>query len=118
MRIAQIARPCVRAPRYFATTRSTRLQEPDPKAIPDAEQMQSTEDQASMIVAEKKGSKEIGRYRPEHQPDYSAIVDEATGIYSPLPKRVQDGSEPGETLSAAILSGAPIDLQARTVRYV
>ena len=28
-----------------------------------------------------------------------------------------DGSEPGETLPAAVLSGAPIDLQARTVRY-
>jgi NADH dehydrogenase (ubiquinone) Fe-S protein 4 len=29
-----------------------------------------------------------------------------------------DGSEDGETLPAAVLSGAPIDLQARTVRYV
>ena len=29
-----------------------------------------------------------------------------------------DGSEPGEVLPAAVLSGAPIDLQARTVRYV
>ena len=29
-----------------------------------------------------------------------------------------DGSEPGETLPAAVLSGAPTDLQARTVRYV
>lgn len=29
-----------------------------------------------------------------------------------------DGSEPGETVPAAILSGAPTDLQARTVRYV
>lgn len=28
-----------------------------------------------------------------------------------------DGSEPGETVPAAILSGAPTDLQARTVRY-
>ena len=28
-----------------------------------------------------------------------------------------DGSEPGDTLSAAVLSGAPTDLQARTVRY-
>ncbi len=29
-----------------------------------------------------------------------------------------DGSEPGEVLPAAVLSGAPVDLQARTVRYV
>ncbi|KAJ5286735.1 hypothetical protein N7478_002421 [Penicillium angulare] len=33
-----------------------------------------------------------------------------------LPKRVMDGSEPGDTLPAAVLSGAPTDLQARTVR--
>lgn len=36
--------------------------------------------------------------------------------YSPVPKRVLDGSEPG-ALPAAVLSGAPNDLQARTVRY-
>ena len=29
-----------------------------------------------------------------------------------------DGSEPGTTTPAAVLSGAPVDLQARTVRYV
>lgn len=28
-----------------------------------------------------------------------------------------DGSEPGELVAGAILSGAPVDLQARTVRY-
>ena len=28
-----------------------------------------------------------------------------------------DGSESGESVAAAVLSGAPIDLQARTVRY-
>jgi NADH dehydrogenase (ubiquinone) Fe-S protein 4 len=27
-----------------------------------------------------------------------------------------DGSEPGESVAAAVLSGAPVDLQARTVR--
>ena len=36
--------------------------------------------------------------------------------FSPVPKRVMDGSEPGETVPAAVLSGAPTDLQARTVR--
>ena len=29
-----------------------------------------------------------------------------------------DGSEPGDVVAAAVLSGAPIDLQARCVRYV
>lgn len=38
--------------------------------------------------------------------------------FSPIPKRVMDGSEPGESVAAAVLSGAPVDLQARTVRYV
>ena len=36
--------------------------------------------------------------------------------FSPIPMRVMDGSEPGETVPAAVLSGAPIELQARTVR--
>lgn len=30
--------------------------------------------------------------------------------------RVMDGSEPGDTLPAAVVSGTPVDLQARTVR--
>ena len=38
--------------------------------------------------------------------------------FSPVPSRVMDGSEPGETTPAAVLSGAPIELQARTVRYI
>lgn len=29
-----------------------------------------------------------------------------------------DGSEPGDSVAAAVLSGAPVELQARTVRYV
>lgn len=28
-----------------------------------------------------------------------------------------DGSEPGDLTAAAVLSGAPVDLQARTARY-
>jgi hypothetical protein len=38
--------------------------------------------------------------------------------FTPVPKRVMDGSEDTEVLSAAVLSGAPMELQARTVRYV
>ena len=37
--------------------------------------------------------------------------------FSPIPKRVMDGSESGELTAAAVLSGAPVDLQARTARY-
>ena len=38
--------------------------------------------------------------------------------FSPIPKRVIDGSEDNEAVAAAVLSGAPLELQARTVRYV
>ena len=38
--------------------------------------------------------------------------------FSPVPKRVMDGSEPGEVVPGAILSGAPVDLQGRQVRLV
>ncbi|KAL2006331.1 hypothetical protein VTN00DRAFT_9985 [Thermoascus crustaceus] len=51
-----------------------------------------------------------------HQPDYNATIDHGTSSFSPVPKRVVDGSEPGGALAAAVLSGAPTDLQARTVR--
>src|SRR5271154_3046155 len=37
--------------------------------------------------------------------------------FSPVPKRVMDGSEPGEVVPGAILSGAPVDLQGRQVRF-
>ncbi|KAL6710283.1 ndufs4 NADH dehydrogenase Fe-S protein subunit [Coniothyrium glycines] len=54
--------------------------------------------------------------RMRHQPDYNVAIDYRTSNFSPIPKRVMDGSEPGESVAAAVLSGAPIDLQARTVR--
>ncbi|KAF2458856.1 ETC complex I subunit conserved region-domain-containing protein [Lineolata rhizophorae] len=54
--------------------------------------------------------------QPRHQPDYNVATDYRISTYSPVPKRVMDGSEPGESVPAAVLSGAPTDLQARTVR--
>ncbi|EGD98034.1 NADH dehydrogenase ubiquinone Fe-S protein 4, mitochondrial [Trichophyton interdigitale] len=57
-----------------------------------------------------------GESIPRHQPDYNATVDHGTSLFSPVPKRVMDGSEPSEVVAAAVLSGAPTDLQARTVR--
>lgn len=41
----------------------------------------------------------------------------SNSAFSPVPMRVMDGSEPGDTLPAAVVSGTPVDLQARTVRY-
>ncbi|ROW08075.1 hypothetical protein VPNG_06092 [Cytospora leucostoma] len=51
-----------------------------------------------------------------NQPDYAAHVDTATSTFTPVPKRVLDGSEPAGALPAAVLSGAPMELQARIVR--
>ncbi|KAL8382608.1 hypothetical protein RB595_006404 [Gaeumannomyces hyphopodioides] len=50
------------------------------------------------------------------QPDYAAHFDKATSTFTPVPKRIQDGSEPTDVLPAAVISGAPMELQARTVR--
>lgn len=58
---------------------------------------------------------EDGKVR-HNQPDYAAEVDQASSTFTPVPKRVMDGSEEGDVLAAAVLSGAPIELQARTVR--
>ncbi|PBP19229.1 hypothetical protein BUE80_DR009864 [Diplocarpon rosae] len=51
-----------------------------------------------------------------NQPDYMAEVDQASSTFSPIPKRVMNGSEAGDVVPAAVLSGAPIELEARTVR--
>ncbi|KAL2070451.1 hypothetical protein VTL71DRAFT_13477 [Oculimacula yallundae] len=51
-----------------------------------------------------------------NQPQYKAEVDQASSQFSPVPKRVMNGSEAGDVLPAAVLSGAPIELEARTVR--
>ncbi|KAL8648363.1 MAG: hypothetical protein Q9210_005030 [Variospora velana] len=50
--------------------------------------------------------------------DSAMIRQEGTqeAAFSPIPKRVMDGSEPGGLVPGAVLSGAPVDLQARTAR--
>jgi NADH dehydrogenase (ubiquinone) Fe-S protein 4 len=51
-----------------------------------------------------------------NEPDYNIQSDKATSTYTPVPRAIQDGSE--EILPAAVISGAPMELQARTVRFV
>ena len=119
-RALQLSRSWIRpqqAARCLSTSSRRHLGEPNPRAIPDVEAMQMTEDQASMVVAETKPETAVEE-RPieRNQPDYNATVDHGTGLYSPIPKRVMNGSEPGGITPAAVLSGAPVDLQARTVR--
>ncbi|KAF2162543.1 hypothetical protein M409DRAFT_69115 [Zasmidium cellare ATCC 36951] len=54
--------------------------------------------------------------QPSHNPDWNVATDYRTSNFSPVPIRVMDGSEPGVDTPAAVLSGAPVELQARTVR--
>ncbi|RYP05435.1 hypothetical protein DL764_003784 [Monosporascus ibericus] len=81
--------------------------------------------------------------KPANAPDYGVHIDKATSYvsppppsvracmrtigrvltgyyltrtYTPVPKRIMDGSEETDVLPAAVISGAPIELQARTVR--
>ena len=69
-----------------------------------------------LTKGETKGSESAVQNTPSHAPNYGAAVDYRTSAFSPVPKRVMDGSEPTETVAAAVVSGAPSDLQARTVR--
>ncbi|KAJ5567106.1 hypothetical protein N7535_006412 [Penicillium sp. DV-2018c] len=66
----------------------------------------------SSLISQEAPSEAMTR----HQPDYDATIDHGTSQFSPVPKRVMDGSEPGDSVAAAVLSGAPTDLQARTAR--
>ena len=45
------------------------------------------------------------------------VLNNDPSAFSPIPMRVMDGSEEGESVAAAVVSGAPMELQARTVRY-
>ncbi|PFH58811.1 hypothetical protein XA68_13179 [Ophiocordyceps unilateralis] len=50
-----------------------------------------------------------------NEPDYNIPPDKATSTFTPVPKQIQEGSE-DISLPAAVISGAPMELQARTVR--
>ncbi|KAK2746051.1 NADH:ubiquinone oxidoreductase 21kD subunit [Myotisia sp. PD_48] len=81
-----------------------------PKTTPD--DAPATPSKSSTMITKETPAQAMAR----HRPDYNATVDHATSTYSPVPRRVMDGSEPTEVVAAAVLSGAPTDLQARTVR--
>ncbi|OAP62637.1 hypothetical protein AYL99_01864 [Fonsecaea erecta] len=116
MRLLRTYSQAPRLTRCLSQAPQRRLGEPDPRAIPDVQAMQMTEDQASMVEVDHKPEPAVEKYHPDHQPDYTAMVDHGTSTYSPVPRRVMNGSEPGHVTPAAVLSGAPVDLQARTVR--
>ena len=102
-RLLQTVKSSIQPTRCLSTTASRPREE-------------TAEDKASLAVADREPEGSVKTYHPEHQPDYRAHADHGTSLYSPIPRRLQDGSEPGKTVPAAVLSGAPVDLQARTVR--
>jgi len=116
----KLARGYTRSPRAVRCLSATAIRpQEDPRAIPDLHEKQlKGGDEAAVIEIDHqdKPQSAVDTYYPHHQPDYNATIDHGTSSYSPVPKRVMNGSEPGETTPAAILSGAPIDLQARAVR--
>ncbi|KAF2494202.1 hypothetical protein BU16DRAFT_512579 [Lophium mytilinum] len=103
-----VARPTVR--RAFAPQIRHYADEPSPKI--NALDAPSTKPAEAAMISRESG----GEGTPSHQPDYDVSIDYRVSNFSPIPKRVMDGSEPGDSVAAAVLSGAPVDLQARTVR--
>lgn len=92
----------------------TRSSEPAPIATSTrpVERPGPPHDSSEVVSNEEEDGLEVPR------PDYNvAEADYRTSSFSPVPMRVQDGSEPMDVAPAAVTSGAPVDLQARTVRY-
>ncbi|RDW80840.1 putative NADH-ubiquinone oxidoreductase subunit 2 [Coleophoma crateriformis] len=89
------------------------------KAFSGAVRYQTSES-SSVPATKSASSKQVESTKDKqvrhNQPDYDAEVDQASSLFTPIPKRVMNGSEDTDVLAAAVLSGAPIELQARTVR--
>ncbi|KAK0645500.1 ETC complex I subunit conserved region-domain-containing protein [Cercophora newfieldiana] len=81
-----------------------------PRILPAARRFQSSNSSSSTTEVATPDS----TLSPAAHADHNIPVDKATSNFSSVPKHVQDGSE--GVLPAGLLSGAPIDLQARTVR--
>ncbi|KZF23283.1 hypothetical protein L228DRAFT_246033 [Xylona heveae TC161] len=96
--------------RHESQARTDPSNEPAPKSSPSEAPAAKAGD--SSLITQEGPLEGVA----SHKPDYNAHVDHGTSSFSPVPKRVMDGSEPGEAVPAAVLSGAPLDLQARTVR--
>ncbi|KAF2083913.1 NADH-ubiquinone oxidoreductase 21 kDa subunit mitochondrial precursor [Saccharata proteae CBS 121410] len=106
------ARPFSNAARRLDAFFADRSATPPPKASPEDAPSAKQEVGESAMIREQSAAEAY----PDHKLDYNVAADNRTSAFSPLPKRVMDGSEPGESVPAAVLSGAPTDLQARTVR--
>ncbi|KAI8632015.1 putative NADH-ubiquinone oxidoreductase 18 kDa subunit [Xylariaceae sp. FL1651] len=101
--------------RTQAATRMLRASAPiaSRPALAAAQRRLKSDSSSTALSQTKSAPPEV---HPAHAPDYNVYVDKATSTFTPVPKRVMDGSEDTDVLPAAVLSGAPIELQARTVR--
>ncbi|KAL1652145.1 ndufs4 NADH dehydrogenase Fe-S protein subunit [Diplodia intermedia] len=91
-------RTCAPARRFYST-------DIEPKPSTSSSDKPGVQAGDASVVSKEGPSEAMAK----HNPDYNVTVDYRTS-------RVMDGSEPGQAVPAAVLSGAPVDLQARTVR--
>ncbi|KAL0471370.1 NADH:ubiquinone oxidoreductase [Neurospora intermedia] len=86
------------------------------RALSDSAEPARVPSVESARVPEKLAKEDSPLATPKrNSPDYNVPIDKATSTWTPVPKHIQNGSEEG-ILSAAVVSGAPMELQARTVR--
>ncbi|CCU75880.1 NADH dehydrogenase iron-sulfur protein 4,mitochondrial precursor [Blumeria hordei DH14] len=52
----------------------------------------------------------------QNQHGFTSESDQAFSLFSPIPKQLMDGSQQDGKVPAALISGAPTELQARSVR--
>ncbi|CAK7274269.1 ndufs4 NADH dehydrogenase Fe-S protein subunit [Sporothrix epigloea] len=71
---------------------------------------------SSLTPATPQAAARVAPSTADNAPDYQAATDRATSNFTPVPRRVLNGSEKTDALPAAVLSGAPMELEARTVR--
>ncbi|EPE36783.1 hypothetical protein GLAREA_08946 [Glarea lozoyensis ATCC 20868] len=91
------------------------------RALPATVRFDSSTAVGTPLTTSKSESEETSvteqqKTRSRNAPNYAAEVDQAASLFTPIPKRVMNGSEEGDVVPAAVLSGAPIELEARTVR--
>nr|CAA39675.1 18 kD subunit of NADH dehydrogenase (ubiquinone) [Neurospora crassa] len=86
------------------------------RALSDSAEPARVPSVESARVPEKLAKEDSPLATPKrNSPDYNVPIDKATSTWTPVPKHIQNGSEEG-ILPAAVVSGAPMELQARTVR--
>ncbi|KAJ4385870.1 ndufs4 NADH dehydrogenase Fe-S protein subunit, partial [Neurospora sp. IMI 360204] len=86
------------------------------RAVSSGTANDSVQSAESARVPEKLAKEDSPMNTPKrNSPDYDVPIDIATSTWTPVPKHIQNGSEEG-ILPAAVVSGAPMELQARTVR--